>query len=143
MNIVTHLPSPTPRQEGGFSRGQWRLHVLAFAGVHEGREALQPVTREAQQVDDLQQVWRDHGDAQVEEAVAEADRALEPVQGLGRHAAFHRGVVVVGVVCLLLAGGPPLAGLPQLADVAVTLVVHLPGLAEDPATLDVSWERRR
>lgn len=138
--MVTYLLRLTPRQEGGFSRGQWRLHVLALAGVHEGREALHPVAGEAQQVDDLQQVRRHHGDAQVEEAVAEADRALEPVQGLGRHAALHRGVVVVGVVRLLLAGRPPLAGLPQLADVTVALVVHLPGLAEDPAALDVGWE---
>lgn len=74
----------------------------------------------------------------MKEPVAKADRALEPVQGLGRHATLHRGVVVVGIVRLLLPRRPPLAGLPQLADVTVALVVHLPGLAEDPAALDVS-----
>lgn len=38
-----------------------------------------------------------------------------------------------------MARGPPLAGFLQLADVAVALVVHLPRLAEDPASFDVRW----
>ena len=100
------------------------------------------VAGETQQVDDLEQVRRYHGDAQVEEAVAEADGALEPVQGLGRHVALHWGVVV-GVVRgegLLVKGGPPLTARLQLADVTVALVVHLPRFTENPASFDISWK---
>lgn len=76
----------------------------------------------------------------MEETVAEADGALEPVQGLRRHAVLHWGVVV-GVVCrggLLVDRGPPLAGVLQLADVTVALIVHFPRLTKDPASLDIS-----
>lgn len=126
--------------KGSYSRGQRRLHVLALARVHEGGQALETVAGETEQVDDLEQVWRHHGDAQVEEAVAEADGALEPVQGLGRDAVLHWRVVV-GVVRgegLLVGRGPPLAGLLQLADVTVALVVHFPRLTQNPASFDIS-----
>lgn len=75
----------------------------------------------------------------MEEAVAEADGALEPVQGLGRHAVLHRRVVV-GVVRregVLVDRGARLTGLLQLADVTVALVVHFPRLAENPASFDI------
>lgn len=75
----------------------------------------------------------------MEEAVAKADGALEPVQGLGRHAVLH-WCIVVGVVRgngVLVDRGPPLTGLLQLADVAVALVVHFPGLAKNPASFDI------
>lgn len=106
------------------------------------------VARETQKVDNLQQVWRYHGDAQVEQAVAKTDRALEPLQGLRAHPkgplGWGRGLVAVGLFSgwrgrPLLVGGPPLAAILQLVDVAITLVVHLPGFAEDPASSDVCW----
>lgn len=68
-----------------YSRSERGLHVLTFTGIREGGQPLVPVTGETQQVDDLQQVGGHHGDAQVEEAVAEADRALQAAQGLGAH----------------------------------------------------------
>lgn len=103
------------------------------------------VTGETQQVDNLQQVWWYHGDAQVEEAVAEADGALEPVQGLGRHAVLQWRVVV-GVVRregLLVDRGPPLTGVLKLADVTVALIVHFPRLTKDPASFDISCKWRQ
>lgn len=64
---------------GAYSRSQRGLHVLAFTRIHEGGQALETVAGETQQVDDLEQVWRHHGDAEVEEAVAKANGALKPV----------------------------------------------------------------
>lgn len=79
----------------------------------------------------------------MEEAVAKADGALEPVQGLDCHGVLHR-CVVVSVVRLLLDRGPPLAGFLQLADVTVALIVHFPRLTKDPASFDIScWWRQR
>lgn len=75
----------------------------------------------------------------MEEAIAKADGALEPVQGLGCHAVFHR-CIVVGVVRsegVLVDRGPPLTGLLQLADVTVALIVHFPCLTENPASFDI------
>ena len=68
-----------------YSRSKRGLHVLTFARIREGRQSLVSVAGEAQQVDDLQQMGRHHGDAQVEEAVAKADRALQTAQDLGAH----------------------------------------------------------
>lgn len=68
-----------------YSRSERGLHVLTFTGIREGGQPLVPVAGETQQVDDLQQVGGHHGDAQVEKAVAEADRALQPAQGLSAH----------------------------------------------------------
>lgn len=97
---------------------------------------------------------RDHGDAEVEEAVAEADRTFQPIQGLradgvrflGRALPGRRRAALLG---LLGGGGPRRGQLPrrpfpaallEVGDVAVTLVVHLPGFAEGPASFDVSCE---
>ena len=66
-----------------YSRREGSLHILTFAGVRQGLKPLVPVAGEAQQVDDLEQVRGHHGDAQVEQAVAETDRALQPVHSLG------------------------------------------------------------
>lgn len=104
---------------------------------------------------------RHHGDAQVEQAVAEADRALEPVQGLGADALqpvvgrAGRGRGGGGAVAGRVGGGgrrrgrrgpllrrPPPAALLQLGDVRVALVVHLPGFTEDPASFDVRCRDR-
>lgn len=73
----------------------------------------------------------------MEEAVAKADGALQPVQGLDCYSVLH-GCVVVSVVRLRLDRGPPLTGSLQLADVTVTLIVHFPGLTKDPASFDIS-----
>lgn len=76
----------------------------------------------------------------MEETIAKADGALEPVQGLCGHPVLHWSVVV-GVVCrrgLLVDRGPPLAGVLQLADVTVALIVHFPRLTKDPASFDIS-----
>ncbi len=83
----------------------------------------------------------------MEEAVAEADRALEPVQGLGCHGILHWRVVV-GVVRregLLMYRGPPLTRLLQLADITVALIVHFPRLTKNPASFDVSclWKQEQ
>ena len=97
------------------------------------------ISWEAQQIDDLEQVRGHHRDAQVEEAIAEADGTFESVQGLQRDFVLHRGVAV-GVIRregLLINGGSSLTGLLELANVTVALVVHLPGLTEDPASFDV------
>lgn len=90
-------------------------------------------------------MWRYHGDAQVEEAVTEADWALEAVQGFGCDTILH-GCIVVGVVCwegVLVPRGPPLIGVLQLADVAVALIVHFPSLTENPASFDIrcQWKQ--
>ncbi|KAG7228675.1 hypothetical protein INR49_008451 [Caranx melampygus] len=73
------------------------LHIFENSTCSvQGGQALEPVAGETQQVDNLQQVWWYHGDAQMEEAVAKADGALEPVQGLGRHAVLHWAVYHLG-----------------------------------------------
>lgn len=142
MGRITPLMLSKNDATGVYSRGQRCLHVLALTGIHKGGQALETVTRESQQVDNLEQVRRDHGDAQVEQAIAEADGALEPVQGLDRHAVLHR-CVVVSVVRLMMDGGPPLTGFLQLADVTVALIVHFPRLAKDPASFDISCKWRQ
>jgi len=52
---------------------------------------LQAVAREAQQVDDLQEVGGHHGDAEVEEAITEADGTFKSVQSLGADAVRSEG----------------------------------------------------
>lgn len=72
-----------------YSRRERGLHVLTFAGVHEGVESLLSRAGESQKVNDPQQVRGHHGDAEVEQAVAETDRALQATQGLRGHAAIQ------------------------------------------------------
>lgn len=81
----------------------------------------------------------------MEKAVAEADGALESIQGLRCHPVLHRHVVVAVVrgEGLLVDGGALLTGVLQLADVAVALIVHFPRLPKDPAALDIRCERRQ
>lgn len=95
---------------------------------------------------------RDHGDAEVEEAIPEADRTFQPIQGLradgvrslGRAPPGRRRAALPGLVGgrgpgrRQLPGRPFPAALLEVRDVAVTLVVHLPGFAEGPASFDVS-----
>lgn len=69
-----------------YSRRERGLHVLTLAGVCESAEPLLPRAGESQQVNDLQQVRRHHRDAEVEQAVAEANRTLKSTQRLGGHA---------------------------------------------------------
>lgn len=138
-----------PDTEYTYSRSERGLHVLTLTGKRERGQPLRPVTGKPQQVDDFQQVRGHHGDAEVEEAVAEADGALEAAQGLGRRRLHprRRHCVVVPPICRLShrrqggRGGRSslLVGILQQADVAVALVVHLPGLAEDPSPLNVRW----
>lgn len=72
-----------------YSRRERGLHVLTFAGVREGAEPLLPRAGESQQVNDSQQVRRHHRDAEVEQAVAEADWPLESTQRLCGHAVIE------------------------------------------------------
>lgn len=72
----------------------------------------------------------------MEKAIAEADGALEPVQGLSGHPVLH---VVISVVRLLLHRRPPSAGVLQLADVAVAFIIHFPCFTKDPASFNISW----
>ena len=100
------------------------------------------VAGEAQQVDDLEEMGWHHGNAEMEQAVAKADRAFQAVEGIFRdHIGLSRWHVMIGLVRgqrLLLGGRPLMAGLLQLIDVTVALVVHFPSLAEDPASFNVS-----
>lgn len=99
------------------------------------------VSREAQQVDDFEQVWRHHRNTQVKEPIAEADRTFQAIQNLFCYPGTTLSCrVVVGLIRNqrpLLVGGSSPAGFLQLADVAVAFVVHFPGLTEDPASFDV------
>lgn len=77
----------------------------------------------------------------MEKAIAKADRALEPIQGLSSNPILDR-CIVTGIVCLMLHRRLPSAGVLQLADVTVAFIVHFPCFTKDPASFDISCYRK-
>ena len=66
-------------------RSNWSPHITALSGEVQCLDACLSVALEAEDVDDVQELGREEGDSQVEQAVAEAYGGHQPLDRAGRN----------------------------------------------------------
>ena len=134
-------------------RGERGLHVVRLAGVLERVETRVAIALEPQELDDLEQLRRNHRYAQLEQSVAETDRSE---QATSLHAGRRVGTAHIRRVASQVWNARCVRRhrpatrrrhhtvvefpIVHVSDDLVGVFIDFPRLAKDPAALDVTCE---